>query len=374
MGKQMKVENLIYVYMAVCVSMILFNCAVICINKRSTKKLAKSDRRLRAEILFQIERLKDGKEVEPDHVVWIVRRLKRIGKLLAFEKTMDALNKEDEKSASAYLGAIYPGFIALAMYYCDGDMMEATYYAYLVNKYRIATRGSFDFIVEAMMQLLTVPNMYCRENALHVIYRVGDAGSTVRALLQIDKSQNCFHHSKLIHDGLLEFEGDKEKLQMEIWKQFDRFTSHMQVALLQYMRLSFADCRKEVFDVMMASKQEDEVRFACMRYFGKFTYEPAYPVLLNFLANEEKRRWEYPAIAATVLGNYKSERTIELLTESLYNSNWYIRINAAKTLAKFRVTYADLVDVFEGNDRYAREILQYWLDSRGIESEKAVTA
>lgn len=37
----MKVENLIYVYMAVCVSMILFNCAVICINKRSTKKLAK---------------------------------------------------------------------------------------------------------------------------------------------------------------------------------------------------------------------------------------------------------------------------------------------------------------------------------------------
>ena len=62
----MKVENLIYVYMAVCVSMILFNCAVICINKRSTKKLAKSDRRLRAEILFQIERLKDGKKVEPE--------------------------------------------------------------------------------------------------------------------------------------------------------------------------------------------------------------------------------------------------------------------------------------------------------------------
>lgn len=38
----------------------------------------------------------------------------------------------------------------------------------------------------------------------------------------------------------------------------------------------------------------------------------------------------------------------------------------------FGLTYTDLIDVFDGSDRYAREILQYRLDQRNAKQKGAV--
>ena len=83
----------------------------------------------------------------------------------------------------------------------------------------------------------------------------------------------------------------------------------------------------------------------------------------------EGRTWEYQAIASSALKSYPGDVTFRILVKNLSSSNWHIRQNSAISLEKLGYTYHDLISVFDGNDRYAREIMRYRLDRRTAESE-----
>lgn len=361
----MNIEILIFFYMGVCVSMILFNCAVIILNILRRKQKSKRDERLETAVKRQMERLKQGLEPEEEHGVQMKKNLEKLSGLELFEDSMDFWMKEDEALCRRYLESLAPCFRELAPHYFRKGVMEATCFTHLLRKYGVVGPKDREFWTEELMKLLQTSSVCCRENALHILYNMGYAEDTVNALLLMDR-HHIFHHEKLIHDGLLEFKGDKQALLEKIWSVFDRFSPDMQVALLSYMRLSASRCCQQVFEIMIRPHQNDEVYFACLRYFGKFYYEPVYPILIDLVSDWDGRRWEFASIAASVLGNYPSERTIDVLVQALYSSNWYIRNNAAEALERLGMTYTRLAEVFEGNDRYAREILQYWLDYREV--------
>lgn len=361
----MNIEILVFFYMGICISMILFNCVVLALNMIQKKRMNRRDRRLEPYIREQLELLERGEEIEEGHLAEMEEVFKKLAYLRSFEDSMDVLEKEKPELSRKYLKALSPCFVNGAADYFKRDILEATYFTWLIRKYEIAKDENTEFWTEEMRKLLQTSSIYCRENALNILYDMGNAAVVVNALLLLDERQ-IFHYSKLIHDGMLEFKGDKQELLKEIWSAFERFSVDMKVTLLSYMRLSSAECCRQVFEVMMRNDQDDEVYFACMRYFGRFYYEPVYPVLLDILSNSDDGRWEKAAIAASVLRNYPSERSVDVCMQALYSSNWYIRNNAAETLESFGLTYADMAEVFEGNDRYAREVLQYWLDYRSV--------
>lgn len=361
----MNIERLMFFYMGVCASMILFNCAVLVINVLRKKQINRSDSRLESKIRAQLERLETGEGLEEGHREQINKILKKSANLGQFEDSMDALIKEKPGLCQHYIKALGPCFVSGAADYFRRDTIEATCFAWLIRKYEAAGEENRDFWTGEMRALLQRPGIYCRENALNILYGMGNAADVVGALLLLDE-RHVFHHSKLIHDGLLKFGGDKNDLLKEIWDVFDRFSAAMQVTLISYMRMASAECCEQVFEVMMRRSQDNEVYFACMRYFGKIYYEPAYPVLLDALSKPADERWEKAAIAAAALRNYPSERSVDVLVQALHSLNWYIRNNVAETLESFGLTYADMADVFEGNDRYAREILQYRMDFRSV--------
>lgn len=367
----MNIEILMFFYMGVCASMIVFNCMVLVINVLRKKRIVKSSRSLEPDIRVQLLRLEQGEGLEEYHLKQMNKVFEKVAHLRRFEDSMDTLIKENPDLCQKYLKALSPCLVHSASDYFKRDIMEATYFTCLIRKYKIAEGENRDFWTEEMGKLLQTPNIYCRENALNILYCMGNASDVVRELLLLDE-RHVFHHSKLIHDGMLKFKGDKKELLEEIWKVFDRFSAAMQVTMLSYMRMASLECCEQVFEVVMRHDQDDEVYFAGMRYFGRFYYEPFYPILLDIVSKSDDERWEKVAIGASVLQNYPSERTVEVLAQVLHSSNWYIRANAAKTLESFGLTYADMVEVFEGNDRYAREVFQYWLDYRSIkEKEKA---
>lgn len=75
-------------------------------------------------------------------------------------------------------------------------------------------------------------------------------------------------------------------------------------------------------------------------------------------------------MAALSLGNYPGKETISVLKAALSSANWYIRYNAADMLAgHFRVSYLDISDVYNGRDRYAREILSYMMERYDLKGE-----
>ena len=80
----------------------------------------------------------------------------------------------------------------------------------------------------------------------------------------------------------------------------------------------------------------------------------------------DSRRMEYAVVSLMALRNYPCERTLQILSRHLHNPNWYIRYNATESMEMLGIEYQDLLDVFDGQDRYAREMLQYRFDQRYI--------
>lgn len=365
----MHIETMIYAYLAICASMIVFNCACIFVFRRRDRRLHRNSSHMEADIQQQIRRIQAGEPVEARHQEFLRKKLVRTGGLMALDETLDRLLAQAPEDVWTYLREIRPVFTYLAMENKYHSSMKLSHFAYVVRKYRIVEGKPIHVILDVMMKLLQEPSLYCRENALQAIYSSGDCGCVLRALHTVDESGR-FHHAKLLTDGLLTFGGEKHRLTQALWSAFESFSVPMQVVILDYIRFSGGDLREELLQLLVDSRRDDEIRFSCIRYFGKYPYKPAFPLLIAFAEREREQRWEYAAIAATALASYPGERTVEVLKKALNSSNWYVRFNAAKSLEGFHLTYLELSDVMESSDRYAREILQYRMDTKNAREEQ----
>lgn len=122
---------------------------------------------------------------------------------------------------------------------------------------------------------------------------------------------------------------------------------------------------------IMTDKEEDrELRFAAVRYFGRYPWEQARSVLIEFASDKEELHWEYAAVAAAALKDYRGDDVLSALKTALYSSNWYVRYNAAVSLEAAGMSYNRLIDVMAGNDRYAREMMEYRLEERKLVKER----
>jgi len=368
----MNVETLIYAYLAVCSGMILFHCACIAVYRRQDRRLVRHSSRLEEAVEEQLSRVRAGEPAEPAHQALLRRKLRRVGELMAFDETLERLLERDPEAVWAYLGQLRLVFAYLAVDHKYRDAMELTYFAYVIRKYKMLQGAPIPTLLSLMMDLLEEPSVYCRENALQAIYSVGDCGYVLLALRKIDEGE-CFHHARLLSDGLLAFTGDHRELSQTLWAAFGSFSAPMRVVILDYLRYAGGELREELVRLLADSRLEDGLRLACIRYFGKFPSQQAFPLLIEFAGHPRGIRWEYASCSAAALAAYPGERTVEVLKRALNDANWHVRLNAAKSLEAFQLAYQELGDVVDRGSRYAREILQYRLDIRsaGREGEGA---
>lgn len=376
----MNVETLIYAYTAICISMIIFNICCVFVFRYSDKRLYVRGDALRKRIEIQLTRLEDWKDVEESHKNYLARKLTRVGNLMAFDElialdmTIEELNSGRRGITEKYLRSLHGVFTLLALEYKNSDKLRLAYFAYLIGKYSIIKDLPIDKITDVMLSILDEKSLYCRENAMYALYQSGSVESVTEALLIIDRN-HPFYHTKLLSDGLLTFTGDSAALAKRLWEVLPRFSQPIQIAVMDYLRFSTGDYCGQMLELLADGSIDDELRFSCIRYFGKYRYDAAYPLLLSFADPDSSLRWEYTAIAASALSCYPSERSIGVLKSCLSNENWYVRFNAAQSLESFGLGYIDLINVIDGSDRYAREILQYNFDLRRVRnSERTVSA
>ena len=322
----MFVQILIYVYLGICAGMILFNIVTALLSQRREHRSSRAGIRLELAVERELDHLALTGEVNEEHLRFMERRLRRVNGLAAFDAALEHLCVRRPELTRSYLTALNGVMIALA-------------------------------------------EDYCRENAMQALYTAGDPAVLVRALRIIDAS-SLYYHSKLLSDGLLNYTGDTWELADALWEAFDAFQPWMQVTLLNYFRFSSGAYCEKIHALINDPAQDDEVRFSCLRYLGHYPYPPAYADLLRYATPSENARWEYAAIASSVLASYPGAETAAVLKRNLYHPNWYIRFNASKSLEQLGFGYRDLIDVIEGHDRYASEILRYRFDVRELEERK----
>ncbi len=363
----MKVEILVYVYLAICTAMIGFN--VVCIFLFSH-----NDREREESRLYYIDLIKEqfGKEtLDERHRLMMLKRLTRVRELTAFDKSLEILYKEYPDEVHAYLRKMEFVFIALANRYSRRNELQMAYFPYVISRYRLFEGEDLPQINRIMVDLLERPSVYCRENALNAFYSMGISENVADALKIVDTS-GFYHNKKLLTDGLMSFVGDRKELNELLWARLQDYSSNMQQAILDYIRFSSGDFQERMLG-LLREEHDSEMHFCAIRYLGRYPYAPAYEQLMQYAEHEDEMHWEYTSITCFALASYPGERTVEVLKKNLSSRNWYVRLNASQALESLGLEYADFIDIFEGNDRYAGEMMRYRFDRKKLRERRAAT-
>lgn len=139
------------------------------------------------------------------------------------------------------------------------------------------------------------------------------------------------------------------------------FHPRMQVNLLDYIRYASSNWKDEMLS-MLETSQDMEIQIACVRYFGRYQDERSVSFLLHHAEEEKEGFWELQNACISALAVYPGPQTLEILKKETSSKNWYVRYNAAKSLAVLNTDRDALADILQGNDRYAKEMLEYQLD------------
>ena len=354
---------MIYVYIAICVSMILYNIVYVFILNHREKALASNSQKLEKIICGQIDIIKNGGQVLQNHIKYLCKKLNRTAGITAFDKALESVFRKEPEMAQKYLAETFSVFEYLTHRYICKDTLKIAYFPYILHKYNILNHYESERVLDALLELLRSLNVYCRENTLKALYSMQRADVVRRALKVIDTNLS-FHHPKLISDGLMFYKGDRDELKKTLFTYFNDYSVQMRVNILNYFRFAGIRCDGEMLELLKNEKENNEIRFCAIRYFEKFPNDDAKPVIYEIAENEAGRTWEYQAIGSSALKSYPDDVTFRILVKNLSNSNWYIRQNSAISLEKLGYNYHDLINVFDGPDRYAREIMRYRLDRR----------
>ena len=367
----MGVELLVYIYLAVCLAMILFNIGTILFAKQRERINDKRSTVYVRLIREELERIARDEPAGQKTVSFLKRKLRHPEHLLVFIQVVTQEYARVPEEIRAFLTRFSDVFSGLSRdYERQSDPIRYAFFLYSIKVFGQMSGSTPPEDVGILLRALRVPNTYCRENALQAIYSSGQTELVIRALAVID-SEHISHNKKLLSDGLLTFRGNKDELTDRLWDVFESFGVGMQTVILDFIRFCAPSHRERLLDILTDENRSPELRFSCIRYFAKYPDAEAYPVLLEMAGDFGNRRWEYPAIACTALASYPGEKTVNTLKRALHVSNWYVRYNAAESLARLGVGYMDLIEVIDGNDRYAREILQFQLDMQYNQRKKA---
>ena len=364
----MKIELMIYVYIAICISMIAYNIIYVFILKHREKALISNSESFEKIICGEIEKIKLGETVSQKHKAFLCKKLDKIAGITAFDKALEKIYENEPDATEQYLVDAFSVFEFLTHRYISKDTLKIAYFPYILHKYNILKHHENERLIDALLDLLRSVNVYCRENTIKAIYSIQNPDIVVQALKILDKNLT-FHHPKLICDGLLTYKGDKNILKDKLFSDFKNFSVQMRVNILNYLRFGNIRCDNEMLEILKNEKEDNEIRFSSIRYFEKFPNDVARPLLQGIAENLEGRTWEYQAIATSALKSYPDDVTFRILVKNLSNSNWHVRQNSAISCEKLGYSYHDLIGVFDGDDRYAREMMRYHLDKRNAESE-----
>lgn len=365
-------ELLLYGYGFVCVSMLIFNVAYSLSLKRKDRRLKNRDRRFARRVDRQLDRLRTGEGLERGHLTYLRRKLSRVDHLAAFDRmVMERLEgaAEDREAARAYQREIQPVILHLALFYRDREDIQAAYFAYFLSRHRPQRHQAMDAIQDVMVKYMGKESLYCRVNALQALCGFGSPESVAEAVTALDRGGR-FLHEKVLTDGLLSFTGSHERLTALLLERFDSFSVPTRLSVLNYIRFCSGAYGEQMMNILSNPAEDKELRLSAIRYFGRYPMEEARPLLLALAADKEPTGWEYASIAVSVLAGYQGGDVQDALTAAIYSANWYVRSNAAASLARQGLDYSDLISVVAGGDRYVREMMLYQLDLRREQGEK----
>ena len=360
----MNVPLMLYIYLLSCLAMIGFNLVYML--------TARSGGFLRWNLLaFQKRVVKcwDSTFTEADRK-YFHRKLRFPAYIIYLEEIITELMEEKPQKSAVFLEHLASILAELLCQCAEHSVLRAGTYAYYIRMYPQLNMKRFPAVSEKLIQMLGSSDIYCRENALQALYAMGNTHHVVRALRVLNRNPEQ-HNSMVLSHGLRKFSGSHEYLAAELWNILDEFKPNLQISIIKYIRACSDSFCPQMLELLTKGRAYTEVTVCAIRYLGEHPYQPAYSALLELASGGETISWEQEAEAVISLRAYPGPSTVAVLKAALHSWNWTIRSNAAESLARLGLRYLDVLDILEGTDRYAAEIMRYQLD-RTTMAEEAV--
>lgn len=359
----MNIEVLIYGYSTICLCMIMINFYCALLRRGDNLEYKLKVRHFKHKMRHHLERFGQSDSEDKRHQVYLTKKLVHINLLLAFGEILEDLKNTSSTYYEVYTEKVQDIFVTLAKDYSHKKGIKKAYFAYFVAQYPFN-----DVVADKLAKILLTTyiqdtSLYCRENTLSALCQFGKEAYVVKALISID-AKGYFHHEKLLVEELLSFKGDHDTLIALLWEDFSKFSLSTQLAILSYMRMKSGQYTKQVYDLLSDQEVDREIHLACIRYLGKYYYKPTEELLISYIEDNHKEKWEYAAIGATALMHYPSEERMDILRGALSSPVWHVRLNAAKSLVSLGVPDKVLESLAHPEDRYAREMIHYQIHQK----------
>lgn len=350
---QSAVSLIVIFYIFVGVTLLVFNIFYMLGTKRKNTVF---ERRKAEEAELLMRAAREGTEGGAGYRKSLYKTLVREESLLAFDSALEKNMKSiPAKDIEWYFREYCDVFCDAAIYYRKRPAMERALFAHLLSVIPEKNAPGYRRLGELLLSYLENSTVYCRENVLQAMYRLGNEDVLERAF-KLFQENGWYHSSKLIADGMASFNGDREKLARRLWPE--KWDEEMKTALIQFMGNLPCDLSDLVLPEL--SSRNGEIRFAAARYFGRHVKAEAAPLLRGIVEGEE----DAAAAAVRSLGKYPGEESRKTLMRAISSEDWYIRRNAAESLLELGLSEEEEARLLNHSDRYAREMFMYMRESR----------
>ena len=355
----LKIQYLIYVYMALCACMMIYNIVYTIYNRTTERNIEKQRNGFIKKIRNQFNLIENRIEIVGKHRKYLYNKLKWVHNLLLFEQLLD---EQKENVRKKYLEDVKYIFYDLAIYYQKIDSVKKAYFAYIIGKYKIEDTIDKNIITNTLFMFLEDEAMYCRDNSLKAIIKLGNIYHIIKAFKEINQDSH-YYSVELLYENLLEFDGNQQRLAEQMWQEFHAFNENTQIAIMKWISKYKLDYSEEFYKLLENENTSNKIKIEVTKYYKDNIFEKVETLLIQNAKLTGILNRELVIQSAKTLGSYNSLQVKETLKSLLKRNDWDIRVAASESLSILGTSYYELAEIYNGEDNIARRILKYKIQS-----------
>lgn len=194
-------------------------------------------------------------------------------------------------------------------------------------------------------------------NVILALAKIGDEEAFIWAFNTID-NQLLLSERSLI-EVVDSFEGDKRYIYKKLISSENDFIAS--VAIKSAGNFGDYSLSEQISEAFKNNSKERKI--AAIKAIGNVGDSRYISEIVALLKDED---WEIRAVAAKSLGRFEDAAAIRPLTAALSDRQWYVRYNAANSLIIIDKEMKSVLNIFEGEDRFAKDIMISVMENTGF--------
>lgn len=340
---------MIRIYMTVCVMLLIFDVVFLLVKNMRRHQLYPRNKVFEARLQNEVRKYKAEGRFSEGFEEQLMKKLKKTKNLI----TLYSFMERHPNRASIFHTYI---FAQMREYRRKSDQEQA-YYTYVLASLNYKEKHMPADVASEYIKFLDSKSLYTFINTVEGFYKFGDTNTMLTVIDKIDE-RGGFYHKKLLVDGLLSVACDKEELSQKLEERFDRYSSHTQIALIDFFRMSGYNAAGLCMRVMKSNMEDKDVIYAAARYFVKYLNKEAATYFVSVLKKNDSD-WVMQMIAIQAFDRFRNQQIRGLIKTKITSRNWHIRSNAVAYLHDAGMDKEEILQILSAKDKYTNEALLY---------------